>query len=115
LDFTTTNTPDAISSAGAWITDSYEWQIGAVSADGVTAFGQASNIRPAANPQDGIEMVVPGGQTGNQVTGAELAWQADGKGMTKIYTEIEMQIDPTPGTCQSIVRLLLCIEGDLRC
>lgn len=112
IDFTTANTPAAISAAGMWITDTYEWQIGAVNPDGVTAYGQASNIRAAQNPADGIELVVPGGQTGSQVSGAEIAWQAGGKGMTKIYTEIEMQIDPTPGTCQSIVRILFIANNN---
>jgi hypothetical protein len=90
-----------------YITSTFDYQIGAVAQDGTTAYGQASNIRPAKDPKDGVELVVPGGQKGKRVTGAEMAFQAGGEGMTRIFAEVEMRIDPTPGTCQSMVRTVV--------
>lgn len=105
IDFTKTNTPALISAAGLYITSTFDYQIGATAEDGTTAYGQASNIRPASNPKDGIDLVVPGGQKGKKkVTGAEMTFQGAGEGMTRMFAEIEMKIDPTPGTCQTMVR-----------
>ena len=46
---------------------------------------------------------MPGGQAGKQqVTCGEIAFQNGGQGMSRIHTEVEMQVSSTPGTCQSI-------------
>ena len=96
IDFTKSNTAAAISAAGMYVTSTRQWQIGVPAPDGTTAYGDAGNIRAAG--ESGIELVVPGGQAGNkQVTGAEIAFQNGGKGMSRLFAEVEMQIDPTPG------------------
>ena len=75
-----------------------------------SAYGQASNVRPAG--ADGIALVVPGGQAGQQqVTCGEIAFQNDGQGMSRIHTEVEMQVSSTPGTCASIFTFVAAHES----
>jgi len=79
------------------------WQIGSESeVDGTTAQGSPSNIRFA--PGDGIQLVVPGGQsTGGETTGAEIYFSGDDDfGMTSFVAEAELMMSASPGTCQSM-------------
>ncbi|KAH7108290.1 hypothetical protein BKA62DRAFT_17326 [Auriculariales sp. MPI-PUGE-AT-0066] len=72
------------------------WQAGAVAADGTVPIGEVQNIRV----NNGIlELVVPGGQTaGGNTTVAQI----EGPVVIAGVFTMETQIDPTPGTCQSI-------------
>lgn len=96
IDFRDTHSVEDLVAAGFVVNNG--WQSGAAAADGTVAYGDVANLRFAA---DGLHFVVPGGQQrGGLVTAAEIQY---GNGFTKVYTEAEIQVDATPGTCQALV------------
>jgi len=80
-----------------------DYQMGAASEDdGTICVGKASNYR-FTGTKNGLQLVVPGGQTagkGKKVTGAEIFFQKD---ILYGVMTANMKLDSTPGTCQSIV------------
>jgi hypothetical protein len=105
-DFATTSLsgtatgPDWLSQYGLGIADG--WQSGSRAKDGTSPVASYKNVRV----QDGaLQLLVPGGQTagGGTMSVAEI----DGpSGMIGGVLTLNAKIDPTPGTCQSIVRSL---------
>lgn len=105
IDFRKTKSVKDLTAAGFVVNTG--WQAGATAPDGTVAHGSTANLRFAT---DGLHFVVPGGQSrGGIVSAAEIEF--GGEGFTKLYAEAEIQVDATPGTCQSMVSsyiLLLC-------
>lgn len=96
IDFRNTHSVEDLVSAGFVVNNG--WQSGAAASDGTVAYGDVNNFRFAA---DGLHFVVPGGQgQGGIVSSAEIQY---GDGFTKVYSEAEIQVDATPGTCQAFV------------
>jgi hypothetical protein len=103
-DFTTTKLsgtatgPDWLSQYGLQIADG--WQSGAQAADGTTPIASYKNVRVQGGA---LQLLVPGGQHagGGTTSVAEIDGPSN---MVHGVMTLNAKIDPTPGTCQSIVR-----------
>ncbi|OCF31351.1 hypothetical protein I316_06956 [Kwoniella heveanensis BCC8398] len=95
VDFSTVTDVSQLAAMGLIVVDG--WRVGSVNdADGTYCTGSASNIRLAGGA---LEFIVPGGQTGGMVSGAEL--QTEQAVMGGVFT-MSAQLDPGHGTCQAI-------------
>lgn len=94
----------ALQSLGFRIADGYA--IGGTSSDGTMPIGSYKNLYVRSGV---LHLDVPGGQkTGGQVSGAEIDSME-----TFLFGvfEVDMQLDATPGTCQSMVSA--CSESEV--
>lgn len=112
VDFTKTQTVEAMQTAGLVVNTG--WELGSRNEDdGTQAIGSADNIRAAG--AEGIHLVVPGldsgkQKLGGQVSAAEITFQGpDNASLTRAIATAEFSVTSVEGTCSSLVRVL-CIE-----
>ncbi|WVQ93351.1 hypothetical protein IAU59_000419 [Kwoniella sp. CBS 9459] len=95
VDFSTVTDIAQLAAMGLVVADG--WRIGSTNdADGTYCTSSASNMRLAGGA---LEFIVPGGQSGGILSGAEL--QTEQAVMGGVFT-MSAQLDPGHGTCQAI-------------
>jgi hypothetical protein len=96
IDFSTITSTSQLSAQGLDMNTG--WGIGSTAPDGGHCSGSVNNI---AIRNGTLQLTVPGGQKkGGPTTGAELSF---GSGLLGGVFEMVVELDATPGTCQSMV------------